>query len=67
MYLNAHYQESEKAIHREGENSCKSDMIKDLYPGYTKNSYNTIIKKPKTQFFNDQGFEKLFFKNNNVQ
>ena len=67
MYLNAQYQESEKAIHREGENSCKSYLIKDLYAGYTKNSYNTIIKKPNTQFFNDQGFEKLFFKNNNVQ
>lgn len=67
LYLNAQYRESEKVIHREGENTCKSYLIKDLYPGYTKNSYNVRIKKPNNQFFNGQGFEKLFFKNNNVQ
>ena len=36
LYLNAQYQESEKVIHRQGENTCKSYLIKDLYPGYTK-------------------------------
>ena len=67
LYLNAQYRESEKVIHREGENTCKSYLRKDLYPGYTKNSYNVRIKKPNNQFFKGQGFEKLFFKNNYVQ
>lgn len=40
-----HNQESEKKTHRKRENICKSHLIRNLYPEYIKNSYNSIMRR----------------------
>ena len=41
LYFKGHYQESEKIIHRMGENIYKLHLISDLYLEYIKESYNS--------------------------
>ena len=45
--------EKKKTSHRTGENICKSNLTRISHPEYTKNSYNSAIKR-QPSFFNGQ-------------
>lgn len=40
----------------------KIDLIKNLYPKYAKNFFNSIIQKQATQFKMSTDYEKAFYR-----